>query len=141
MTDKQKKQVCFDWDYTDAKRGLLRTRIQNNWKITKPDITSDFYTADQQQMIRDIFEGITNPEWLDRWDQQLKDDVGGFGRRQSIAIFGTPGSGKFEFVLASRERHGLETNHDVAEVCKPFLGHREDLDAVVGRGRNASAAA
>ena len=102
MTDKQKKEVCFDWDYTEPRRGLLRTRIQNNWKITRPDIKSEFYTADQQQMIRDIFKGITNPDWLDRWDQQLKDDVGGFGRRQSIAIFGTPGSGKFEFVLASR---------------------------------------
>ena len=102
MSDKQKQAVCFDWDYTERTRGLLRTRIQNNWKITKPDIKSDFYTADQQQMIRDIFKGITNPDWLDRWDQQLKDDVGGFGRRQSIAIFGTPGSGKFEFVLASR---------------------------------------
>ena len=102
MTDKQKKDVCFDWDYTEKKRGLLRTRIQNNWKITKPDVKSSFYTNDQQAMIRDIFKGITNPEWLDRWDQQLKDDVGGFGRRQSIAIFGTPGSGKFEFVLASR---------------------------------------
>ena len=102
MNDKQKKEVCFDWDYTEQKRGLLRTRIQNNWKITKPNIKSDFYTKDQQQMIRDIFEGITNPDWLDRWDQQLKDDVGGFGNRQSIAIFGIPGSGKFEFVLASR---------------------------------------
>ena len=102
MSDKQKKTVCFDWDYTEAKRGLLRTRIQNNWKITKPDIKGDFYTADQQQMIRDIFEGMTNPDWLDRWDKQLQDDVGGFGRRQSIAIFGEPGSGKFEFVLASR---------------------------------------
>ncbi len=102
MSEKQKSEVCFDWDYTRGKQGLLRTRIQNNWKITKPDIKSDFYTADQQQMIRDIFEGITNPAWHERWDKQLQDDVGGFGRRQSIAIFGTPGSGKFEFVLASR---------------------------------------
>ncbi|MCA9271402.1 MAG: DUF3500 domain-containing protein [Planctomycetales bacterium] len=102
MNEEQKKTVCFAWDHVDKRRGLLRTRIENNWKITKPDIKSEFYTADQQQMIRDIFEGITNPEWLPRWDQQLKDDVGGFGHRQSIAIFGEPGSGKFEFVLASR---------------------------------------
>ncbi len=102
LKDEQKKEICFDWDHVDKRRGLLRTRVENNWKITRPNIKSEFFTADQQQMIRDIFEGMTNPEWLKRWDQQLKDDVGGFGNRQSIAIFGSPGSGKFEFVLASR---------------------------------------
>ena len=102
MSDKQKREVCFDWDYIDKKRGLLRTRLENNWKITQPSIKSEFYTRDQQQLIRDIFLGMTNPEWHGKWDQQLKDDVGGFGQRQSIAIFGQPGTDKFEFVLASR---------------------------------------
>ncbi len=102
LTKKQNEQICFAWDHLDKERGLLRTRIENNWKITQPSINSTFFTADQQAMIRDIFEGMTNPDWLTRWDQQLKDDVGGFGNRQSIAIFGTPGTGPFEFVLASR---------------------------------------
>ena len=53
-------------------------------------------------LIRKIFEGMTHPGWHERWDKQLSDDLGGFGRRQSIAIFGTPGTDKFEFVLASR---------------------------------------
>jgi hypothetical protein len=102
LSIEQKKQVCFAWNHVDEKRGLLRTRIENNWKITKPSIKGSFFTADQQAMIRDIFEGMTNPHWLPRWDQQLKDDIGGFGNRQSIAIFGTPGTRKFEFVLTSR---------------------------------------
>jgi len=34
-------------------------------------------------------------------DKHLKDDEGGFGR-QSIAIFGTPGSDTFEFILTGR---------------------------------------
>lgn len=102
LNEKQKKEMCFDWDYVEKKRGLLRTRLENNWKITKPNIKSSFYTADQQALIRSIFEGITNPAWHEKFDKQLKDDVGGFGNRQSIALFGTPGSGKFEFVLASR---------------------------------------
>jgi hypothetical protein len=76
--------------------------LENNWKITKPSIKSDYYTADQQQMVRKIFEGMTNPDWLERWDRQLKGDVGGFGKNQSLAIFGEPGGEKFEFVLASR---------------------------------------
>jgi hypothetical protein len=102
LTTEQKQQVCFPWDYVDKKRGLLRTRIENNWKITKPSIKSGFFTAHQQELIRHIFEGMTNPDWLKQWDQQLKDDVGGFGNRQSIAVFGTPGTNQFEFVLASR---------------------------------------
>ncbi len=102
MKPKQKKEVCFDWNHIEPNRGLLRTRLENNWKITKPSIKSDFYTADQQHLIREIFDGMTNPAWRTRWDQQLKDDIGGFGNRQSIAIFGEPGANKFEFVLASR---------------------------------------
>lgn len=102
LDKRQRKEVCFAWDHVDKKRGLLRTRIENNWTITKPTIKSDFFTAEQQSIIRDIFKGMTNPDWLPQWDRQLKDDVGGFGNRQSIAIFGEPGTKQFEFVLASR---------------------------------------
>ena len=102
LKPEQRKQICFGWDYKDPKRGLLRTRLENNWTITKPIVKSDFYTLEQQAMIRSIFEGMTNPDWHQRFDRQLADDVGGFGVNQSIAIFGEPGSGKFEFVLASR---------------------------------------
>jgi hypothetical protein len=110
----QRKEMCFPWDYVEPKRGLLRTRLENNWRITKPIIKSDFYTKDQQAMIRAIFEGITNPECHKRFDQQLVDVVGGFGNKQSIAIFGEPQSGQFEFVLASRHMT-LRCDGDSAE--------------------------
>lgn len=102
LTEKQKNEVCFSWDHVDKTRGLLRTRIENNWKITKPSIKSSFFTAEQQQLALDIFRGMTHPDWHSRFDKQLKDDVGGFGNNQSLAIFGKPGSKQFEFVLASR---------------------------------------
>jgi hypothetical protein len=104
LSPKQKKEICFDWDHQDPKRGLLRTYISNNWRITKPAITSDYYTADQQALIRGAFEGVLNPDWVGRFDKQLQDDMGGYGKRQGIAIFGKPGDGKFEFVLSGR--HG-----------------------------------
>jgi hypothetical protein len=53
-------------------------------------------------MIRDIFEGIIQPEWHEKIDKQLEDDAGGYGEKQSIAIFGKPGDGKFEFVMTGR---------------------------------------
>jgi len=114
LSEVQRKAICFGWDHLDEKRGLLRTRIENNWRITKPIVASDFYTGDQKAMIRTIFEGITSPEWHARFDQQLKDDVGGFGKKQSIAIFGEPGGGPSEFVLTSRHMT-LRCDGDSAE--------------------------
>jgi hypothetical protein len=102
LSDSQKKEICFPWDHVDAKLGLLRTRIAANWRITKPAISSDFYTPEQRQLVREIFEGIIQPDWHERFDKQLKDDDGGFGTRQRIAIFGAPGSGKFQFVFTGR---------------------------------------
>ena len=102
MNEKQRKVVCFDWDHQSKDRGLLRTHVSNNWHITKPVIGSDFFTKDQQKMIRHIFEGIFDPSWHDKIDTQLEDDAGGYGEAQNIAIFGTPGEGKFEFVMTGR---------------------------------------
>ncbi len=101
LTAEQKKQVCFNWSYAAEPLGLLRTYISANWHVTKPVIDSAFYTADQQKLIRNIFLGLIQPEWVSRIDKQLKDDEGGFGK-QSIAIFGTPGNDKFEFILTGR---------------------------------------
>ncbi|MFP6693504.1 MAG: DUF3500 domain-containing protein [Pirellulales bacterium] len=104
LSEKQRSAVCFEWDYQQPGRGLLRTRISNNWRITKPAIKSNFFNAEQQQLIRSVFEGMVNPDWVERFDKQFQDDMGGFGKQQSIAIFGEPGSDKFEFVLSGR--HG-----------------------------------
>jgi hypothetical protein len=101
LTSRQKEQVCFGWSRVAEPLGLLRTYISANWHVTKPVIDSGFYTADQQKLIREIFLGLIQPEWVSRIDRQLKDDEGGFGK-QSIAVFGVPGSDKFEFILTGR---------------------------------------
>ncbi len=102
LNEKQRKEICFAWDYEEKSRGLLRTRISNNWHITRPTIASSYYTKDQQELIRTIFEGIYNPDWIANIEKQIKDDAGGYGRRQNIAIFGKPGEDKFEFVMTGR---------------------------------------
>src|SRR5688572_28144137 len=63
LDEKQRKAVCFAWDHVDTKRGLLRTHVSNNWHITQPTVTSEFYTKDQQALIHDVFKSIFNPEW------------------------------------------------------------------------------
>ncbi len=102
LSQEQRREICLRWDHVDGKRGILRTRVSANWRITDPEVASDFYTADQRAMIRAIFEGMTNPAWHERFDRQLADDAGGFGEHQSVAIFGRPGAGPFEFVLTGR---------------------------------------
>ena len=126
MNEEQKKAVCFAWDHQDKERGLLRTRIANNWHITEPNINGDFYTKDQQVMIRKIYEGIIQPEWHSRIDKQLEDDAGGFGNDQNIAIFGTPGSDKFELVMTGRHmtlRCDGNTTEHMAFGGPIFYGH------------------
>jgi hypothetical protein len=128
LSDAQRKVICFDWDYQEPKRGLLRTHVSNNWQITKPHIRSPFYTREQQTIIHDIFKGIINPEWYTRFLKQLRDDTGGkpWGVAQSIAIFGKPGGDKFEFVMTGRHMtiraDGHSENH-VAFGGPIFYGH------------------
>lgn len=126
LKPEQQKEVCFDWDYQDPQRGLLRTRISNNWHISKPVINSNFFTGDQQKLIREIFEGVIVPEWHAKIDKQLKDDAGGFGNSQNIAIFGKPGDGKFEMVMTGRHmtlRCDGNSTENVAFGGPIFYGH------------------
>jgi hypothetical protein len=102
LSPTQRRGVCFPWEYIHPKHGLLRTRVANNWQASEPDVASDFYTADQQRLIREIFEQLTQPEWHARFDRQLEDDAGGFGHSQSIALIGEPGSGHFQFLMTGR---------------------------------------
>tara|TARA_R110002049_G_scaffold4601_4_gene31838 strand:+ start:64979 stop:66004 length:1026 start_codon:yes stop_codon:yes gene_type:complete len=136
LSDDQKKQICFDWNHHDKKRGLLRTFVANNWNITPHEINSDFYNDQQRDMIRSVFEAIIHPDWHARYDQQLDDDAGGFGNEQSIAIFGNPtggkdGSDKFEMVITGRHMtircDGNSADH-VAFGGPIFYGHAPEFD-------------
>jgi hypothetical protein len=94
LTDSQRKVICFPFDHP------LRTRINANWSITKPTI-EQFFTKDQQQALDEIFRGVTSPEGYERFQQQMDEDYGGFGSYH-VAVFGTPGSGAFEWEMTGR---------------------------------------
>ncbi len=131
LTEAQRKEICFDWDHKDASRGLLRTFVSNNWQITKPHIRSEYYSKKQQDIIHDIFKGLVNPDWYSKFLKQLKDDTNGkeWGADQSIAIFGKPGSGKFEFVMTGRHmtlRADGNSEEQMAFGGPIFYGHAAD---------------
>src|SRR5262249_60687033 len=76
LTPAQKEEICFPWDYTDD-RGLLRTRVSNNWSITdvtKLNVGGSFFSQDQQELIREIFLGLYNADWHERIFKQLGDE-------------------------------------------------------------------
>jgi len=94
LTPEQKAKVAFAFDHP------LRSKVDANWMITPVKI-SQFFTADQQAMIEEIFRGLHNPEFLDKVLYHVQEDGGGIGN-YSVALFGEPGSGLFEFVLTGR---------------------------------------
>jgi hypothetical protein len=93
LTEKQRSVICKAWS------DPLRSKVDNNWNITPMQIKT--FTPDQQEMIRQIFRQVHTEEYYPKVLRQLMDDAGGIDN-YTIAIFGTPGSGKFEWVLTGR---------------------------------------
>ena len=96
LSEEQRKKICFGYN------NKLRLEVDNNWHITKT-MVADF-TKDQRAMIKDIFMGLHSEEYAEKVYNQVVSDSGkdGFDGGSSIAIFGEPGTGKFEFVLTGR---------------------------------------
>src|SRR6266567_130262 len=94
LTPQQKAKIAFPFDHP------LRSQVDNNWMITPMKI-AEFFTPDQQAMVEEIFKGLHNPEFIDKVMYHVQEDAGGLGN-YSVALFGTPGTGAFEFVLAGR---------------------------------------
>ena len=100
LTDNQKKLMTFSFD------DPLRQAVNNNWHITKATVGATF-SRDQQAMIRDIFNGLHSEQYAKKVMAQVESDnrqtnrKGGFDGC-SVAMFGQPGSGQFEFVFAGR---------------------------------------
>lgn len=97
LTEEQRKKVCFGFD------DPLRSKVDNNWMIV-PNNVADTFKPDQQALVRDIFNGLHSEEYAKRvFDQVVHDSEGdGFEKGTAVAIFGEPGTGKFEFVLTGR---------------------------------------
>lgn len=95
LSEAQRKTIVFDFDHD------LRRKISANWHVTEPLIESDFYTNEQRELINQIVRGVTTEDGYQRIAKQVEDDAGGLGA-YSVAIFGSPGSGKFQWELTGR---------------------------------------
>lgn len=95
LTADQKAQICRD--FSDP----LRSRVGANWHVSKPLIDNKFYSDSQRAMIEKIVRELTSKEGYDRLVAQMEYDDGGLGG-YSIAIFGKPGDGQFQWMLTGR---------------------------------------
>lgn len=126
LDETQRSLIALPWDHIDGERGLLRARISANWNITEPTLDSDFFSNDQRALVRAIYEGLLDPAWHERYDRHLEDDAGGWGQQQSIALFGQPDTGPFQFVMTGRHmtmRAGSDAANPVAFGGPIFYGH------------------
>lgn len=94
LSAEQKSKLVLPFEHP------LRSKVDANWHIT-PHRVGEFFTADQQAMVREIFRGLHNPDFFDKVEKHIEEDGGGLGN-YSVALFGEPGSGQFEFVLTGR---------------------------------------
>jgi hypothetical protein len=69
--------------------------------VTKPVLDDNFYTNEQRMIVDEIVQNVTSADGYGRLQKQMEDDGGGLGG-YSVAIFGEPGSGKFEWELTGR---------------------------------------
>ncbi len=95
LSAEQKKVICLPFDHQ------LRSRISANWAVTEPAIHDNFYTDEQRKLIDEIVRGVTSEDGYGRFLKQMEEDSGGIGDYH-IAVFGEPGSGKFQWELTGR---------------------------------------
>ncbi len=95
LAEKQKLEICFPFEHE------LRSKVNANWHVTKPSIGDDFYTKEQRALIDTIVRNVTSEDGYERLIKQMDDDAGGMNEF-SVAMFGDPDKGKFEWELTGR---------------------------------------
>lgn len=95
LTEEQRKLICFPFGHE------LQSKIDNNWFITKARLHQ--FSKDQQDLAREIFLSLHSEEYAKPVLAAVEHDNGEKGLGDcSIALFGEPGTGKFQFVLSGR---------------------------------------
>jgi hypothetical protein len=84
-------------------------KINANWAVTEPSI-EEFFNADQQALIHEIFRNVTSEDGYERFLKQMDDDHGGIGQYH-VAIYGQPGTGQFQWEMTGRH-HTIRADGD-----------------------------
>ncbi len=94
LAEEQRKVICLPFEHE------LRQWISPNWAVTEPTI-GEFFTNEQQALIDEIFRSVSSGDGYERFQRQMGEDAGGIGEYH-VALFGKPGSGKFQWEMTGQ---------------------------------------
>jgi len=93
LTDEQRAKIVLSRDH--AKRGY----VSNWWYICPEQRLHTFYTKEQQDLVKQIFESLHHPDHREKMNWQVeKDLMGQIKNTPSVGFFGTPEDDDFEFI-------------------------------------------
>ncbi len=96
LNERQKGVVAFPFEHP------LREKVDNNWQITKKGI-GEIFTKEQQVLVKEIFLKLHSEQYAETVLGQVRHDSGDEDlESMSVALFGEPNTGNFEFVLTGR---------------------------------------
>ncbi len=95
LSDSQKELICMPINHEK------RTTINANWHITDRTLGDDFFTVEQRGVTQEIIQNLMSEDGYARLLKQMDEDAGGL-ENFSVAVFGTPGEGEYEWALTGR---------------------------------------
>jgi len=95
LSDEQRQQICLPFEHES------RQRISANWHVVDPVVGDSFYTDEQRRTIDEIVRNVTSEDGYERLLRQMDDDDGGI-ESYSVAMFGDPEAGQFEWEMTGR---------------------------------------
>ncbi|MFK7819229.1 MAG: DUF3500 domain-containing protein [Planctomycetaceae bacterium] len=122
LSDSQKKILCLPVTHKS------RSRINPNWHITKPILGQDFYSKSQRELALRVVKSLCSEDGYERFQKQMDDDSGGIDD-YSMAFFGEPDSGDFQWELTGRHltlRADGDRNDRMAFGGPLVYGHGEE---------------
>jgi hypothetical protein len=103
LSDEQRQKICLPADHP------RRQFVSNWWYIHSDYRIPNTFTAEQQSLIKQIFDALHSEEHQDAVNQQvLIDQYGEEKNAPAVAFFGTPADVDFEFLF---------TGHHVTRRC------------------------
>jgi hypothetical protein len=109
LTEEQRAKIVLPRDH--ARRGY----VSNWWYVCPEQRLHTFYTREQQDLVRQIFESLHHPDYRAKMNWQVeKDLMGDINNTPSVGFFGTPKDGDFEFIY---------TGHHVTRRCFVHSDH------------------
>ena len=103
LSEEQQLKICLSQDHPK------RQFVSNWWYICPEQRLHTFYTAEQQDLVRQIFDSLHSPQYREKMTWQVqKDLMGQIKNTPSVAFFGTPAHKDFEFIY---------TGHHVTRRC------------------------